>query len=379
LAADYGVVHSTLSRYFARKDVAAQLRAARRALGAEGRAAKARRVAERQLERTVRRQAEEEAALARSFSEGGVQPRRARRSDFEAWLDDRDARRPLLPQDLRSRSDELAAGAAENGGGIDALIEATGLRTLENLVRNIDPAILVRAYDNDAAAPAFAPPDGSRLRRLSPDLELLHRRAAGEPLRRLAPDYGVTHTTLGRWFARPSVAREINKLQRRGRPRVQPQTGRRPHDSPVQEHKRLGPNRPLGRRASRAAHGLSRSPRTPGHDGKGDQEQHDSDGTGDVRHHGNGTGNIAGVGPDEADNRSHGEYADHRSEPVQNPSSGDDSEPTLLDRDKDGIACEKLRSLAIRADGQSVGSYVRSRLQWWRPCCRRAVPWLVIS
>jgi lambda repressor-like predicted transcriptional regulator len=228
LAADYGVVHTTLSRCFARKDVAAQLRAARRALGAEGRAAKARRVAERQLERTVRRQAKEEVALARSFSEGGVQPRRARRSDFEAaWLDDRDARRPLLPQDLRSRSDELAAGAAESGGGIDALIEATGLRTLENLVRNIDPAILVRAYDNDAAARAFAPPDGSRLRRLSPDLELLHRRAAGEPLRRLARDHGVTHTTLGRWFARPSVAREINKLQRRRRPCVQPQTGHR--------------------------------------------------------------------------------------------------------------------------------------------------------
>jgi lambda repressor-like predicted transcriptional regulator len=228
LAADYGVVHTTLSRCFARKDAAAQLRAARRALGAEGRAAKARRVSERQLERTVRRQAKEEVALARSFSEGGVQPRRARRSDFEAaWLDDRDARRPLLPQDLRSRSDELAAGAAESGGGIDALIEATGLRTLENLVRNIDPAILVRAYDNDAAARAFAPPDGSRLRRLSPDLELLHRRAAGEPLRRLARDYGVTHTTLGRWFARPSVAREINKLQRRRRPCVQPQTGHR--------------------------------------------------------------------------------------------------------------------------------------------------------
>ena len=199
LAADYGVVHTTLSRYFARKDVAAQLRAARRALGAEGRAATARRVRERQLERTVRRQAKEEAALARSFSEGGVQPRRARRSEFEAWLDDRDARRPLLRQDLRSRSDELAAGAAESGGGIDALIEATGLRTLENLVRNIDPAILVRAYDNDAAARTFAPPDGSRLRRLSPDLELLHRRAAGEPLRRLARDYGVTH------HARPLV------------------------------------------------------------------------------------------------------------------------------------------------------------------------------
>jgi lambda repressor-like predicted transcriptional regulator len=63
LAADYGVAHTTLSRYFARKDVAAQLRAARRALQAEGRAARARRAAERQIERTVRRQAKKEAAL----------------------------------------------------------------------------------------------------------------------------------------------------------------------------------------------------------------------------------------------------------------------------------------------------------------------------
>jgi len=190
MAADYAVAHTTLSRYFARKDVAADLRASRRALQAEGRGAKARRVAERKIERTVRRQAKEEAALARAFSGADSQPPRPRRSAYEAWLDERDARRPLLRQDLRSRSDELAAGAAESGGGLDALIEATGLRTLENLVRNIDPAILVRAYDNDAAARVPTPPDGSRLRRLSPDMTLLQRRAAGEPLRRLARDYG---------------------------------------------------------------------------------------------------------------------------------------------------------------------------------------------
>jgi hypothetical protein len=219
------VAHTTLSRYFARKDVAAQLRAARRALQAEGRAAKARRAAERQTERTVRRQAKEEAALARSYSERAVQPRRARRFAYEAWLDERDARRPLLRPDRRSRSDEVAAGAAENGGGIDALIKATGLRTLENLVQNIDPAILVRAYDNDAGARTLTPPDCSRLRRLSPDVTLMQRRAAGEPLRRIARNYGVSHTTLGRWFARPSVAREIDKLQRRRRPRVSRKQG----------------------------------------------------------------------------------------------------------------------------------------------------------
>ena len=219
LAADYAVAHTTLSRYFARKHAAADLRAARRTLEAEGRAAKARRLAERQIEPTVRRQAKQEAALARSFGESDVPPRRSGHFDFAAWLDERDARRPLLRQDLLSRSDELAARAAEGGGGIKALIEATGLRTLENLVGNIDPAILVHAYDNDARR-APTPPDRSRLRRLSPDVTLLQRRVAGEPLRRIALNYGVSHTTLGRWFGRPSVARQMEELKRRQRPCV---------------------------------------------------------------------------------------------------------------------------------------------------------------
>jgi hypothetical protein len=219
------VAHTTLSRYFTRKDVATQLRAAQRTLQAEARAARARRAAERRTERKVRQQARQDAALARAYDGREIQPRRAGRSAYEAWLDERDRRRPLLRQDLHSRSDELAAGATENGGGVDALIEATGLRTLENLVRNIDPAILVRAYDNDAGARTSTPPDCSRLRRLSPDVTLIQRRAAGEPLRRIARDYGVSHTTLGRWFARPSVAREINKLQRRRRPRVSRKQG----------------------------------------------------------------------------------------------------------------------------------------------------------
>jgi len=98
---------------------------------------------------------------------------------------------------------------------MDALIEATDLRSLENVVRRIDPAILVRAYDNDAVARAFAPPDSPRLRRLSPDPTLMRRRAAGEPLRGLACDYGVSHTTLSRWFAQPNVARQLRELQRR--------------------------------------------------------------------------------------------------------------------------------------------------------------------
>jgi hypothetical protein len=63
----------------------------------------------------------------------------------------------------------------------------------------------------------------------------------------------------------------------------------------------------------RAAHSrLSSSPLTPSHDGKENHESHDSHAPGDVCHHGNHPGNVAGVGPDEADNRSDDEQGDHR-------------------------------------------------------------------
>jgi hypothetical protein len=74
------------------------------------------------------------------------------------------------------------------------------------VLRSIDPAILVRAFANDAAAAAAAEPDRDRLRRLVPDPALLHRHAAGESLRMLARDYYVAHTTLARYFRRPEVA-----------------------------------------------------------------------------------------------------------------------------------------------------------------------------
>jgi len=48
-----------------------------------------------------------------------------------------------------------------------------------------------------------------RLRRLVPDPELIRRRAAGEPLRELASDYDVAHTTLGRYFERPELAKQV--------------------------------------------------------------------------------------------------------------------------------------------------------------------------
>lgn len=50
-----------------------------------------------------------------------------------------------------------------------------------------------------------------RLRRLVPDEALIRRRAAGEPLRELACDYDVAHTTLGRYFERPEVAKQLKE------------------------------------------------------------------------------------------------------------------------------------------------------------------------
>jgi hypothetical protein len=215
LAADYGVAHTTLGRYFARAEAVRQLREAGQS---ERRAAVRRRVVERRAERAIRRQAKEQAALARAQARRAAAAASAvpwpRRSGEAGWLDERETRRPLLRADLRSRNDELAERAVEAGGGVEAVIEATGLRTRANVLRAIDPAILVRAFDN-AAASAAEPPDRARLRRLLPDSELVRRRAAGETLRRLACDYGVAHTTLGRWFARPEVARQLHQLQRR--------------------------------------------------------------------------------------------------------------------------------------------------------------------
>ncbi len=215
LAADYGVAHTTLGRYFARAEAVRQLREAGQS---ERRAAATRRAAEHEEERAIRRQAKEQAALARAQARSAAAAAASApwppRSGEAGWLDERDRRLPLLRADLRRPNDELAERAVEAGGGVEAVIEATGLRTRENVLRAIDPAILVRAFDN-AAANAGGPPDRARLRRLAPDPELLRRRAAGETLRRLACDYGVAHTTLGRWFARPEVARQLHQLQRR--------------------------------------------------------------------------------------------------------------------------------------------------------------------
>jgi hypothetical protein len=89
-------------------------------------------------ERTQARRARA-AARERSSRRGRV------RSPEEAWLEERDARQPPTRSDLHSRADEAAARVVAAGGGSQALIEATGLRTFENVARLIDPVIVRRA------------------------------------------------------------------------------------------------------------------------------------------------------------------------------------------------------------------------------------------
>jgi hypothetical protein len=167
LASDYGVAHTTLGRYFERPDVAKQLREAARLLRAAQRAAEARRSAERRLEQDVRRNAREQAVRERENALGSraaireitSRPRRAR-SEYADWLDERDAAMPLTRADLHSQLDDMAAGVVAEGGGLQAVLAATDLRTLENVVGSIDPAILKQAFDNDALA-QLQPPLGS--------------------------------------------------------------------------------------------------------------------------------------------------------------------------------------------------------------------------
>ena len=55
------------------------------------------------------------------------------------------------------------------------------------------------------------------------------------------------------------------------------------------------------------------APLPPSHDGKSDQQTHDGDSAGDVRNDGNHPGDVAGVRPDEADDRPHDKHDDcHR-------------------------------------------------------------------
>jgi hypothetical protein len=135
---------------------------------------------------------------------------------FAARLDERDAPRPPPTYaDRHNTYDKEAAEVVAAGCGIQALLAATELPTLQAAAASIDPELLKQAFDNDALARAQVRPlaltPQPRLRRLAADTQLLRRRAAGEPLRALAQDYGVAHSTLVRFFAQAEVKRQLRQ------------------------------------------------------------------------------------------------------------------------------------------------------------------------
>jgi hypothetical protein len=124
--------------------------------------------------------------------------------------------------DSATSVDEIAKRVVAAGGGTHAGTDATDLRTLKQVADLIDPAILTRAFANDAlqlTQPPLALKPRPRPRRLVPDAALIRRRAAGEPLRQLAHDYHVNHTTLSRYFARTEVKRQLQHARRQLRQR----------------------------------------------------------------------------------------------------------------------------------------------------------------
>ena len=156
LASDYGVAHTTLLDFFARPEVAREIKQAEKRLLAEQRAVADRLATEQRLEREVRRKAKEQAVRERKEARRAKEvvreitsrPRRSR-SNHAAWLDEREASQPFTRADLHSQNDDIAAKVVADGGGVQDVIDATDLRTLDNVKNLIDPTILKLAYDND--------------------------------------------------------------------------------------------------------------------------------------------------------------------------------------------------------------------------------------
>jgi hypothetical protein len=219
LAPAYGVEHTTLGDFFRRPDGVQGLKEAQRRFAA---ARRARQAEQRELKKKVTEKAS--ADEAHDLRTAAWRPRAEPRTEYEALLNLHDAPAGPTSQGY-SESDLWAESVVAARGGLEQLIDATGLRTAANVLRNIDPQIMRRALANDAKFPSNARPDNRRLRRLVPDSELIRRRAAGEPLRSLATDYKVSHTTLSRYFMRPPVAKQLLRTQRR---RDRPRGARKP-------------------------------------------------------------------------------------------------------------------------------------------------------
>lgn len=169
---------------------------------------------EREFEEVVRENALAEARRDReleAWKPSGGRPR----STYEAWLDQHDAPRGDTSTENYSQNDRKALKVVEAGGGVEQIVDATGLLTAENVYRGVDSQILLRALGNDAHRRWHMLPELGGLRRLVPDPTLISRRAAGETLRRLGVEYGVSHTTLSRFFRRPEIAERVSAQKRR--------------------------------------------------------------------------------------------------------------------------------------------------------------------
>jgi len=103
-----------------------------------------------EVRRRARAQAASERAYARRVAVTRAQIARrrpARRSAHALSLDERDLARPPTRAELYSQLDDIAARIVATGGGIEEIVEATDLRTRENVYRSIDPAILVPQHE----------------------------------------------------------------------------------------------------------------------------------------------------------------------------------------------------------------------------------------
>lgn len=213
LGRDRGVAHTTILRAMRRPEAVVELREAHPRLREKRQARVAERAQRRQAEEDVRRRAREEVSRDRKL-EAWYRSAKPRASEYEAWLDQREAPRYLSSKERLSANDELAEEVVSAGGGLEEVIEATGLRTWQNVYRLINAQVMQRAQANERRPKRTGRIPTEGFRRLRPDAALVSRRAAGEPLRRLAEEYGVTHTTLSRYFRRPAVAKELRSQQR---------------------------------------------------------------------------------------------------------------------------------------------------------------------
>jgi hypothetical protein len=190
----------------------------RRRQQAERKAFRKQRAEERRAEKRLRARARAEATLDRAHEAWRRSAKPWRRSEEEVWLDERDAPPGVPSWERWSINDEEAEKAVAAGGGIEEVMQATGFRTRLAVYEAIDPQIVVRALRNERRRHRTTPIPTGGLRRLKPDPDLISRRAAGEPLRQLAADYGVSHTTLSRYFRRNEAKNLLRPPGRKRKP-----------------------------------------------------------------------------------------------------------------------------------------------------------------